>query len=542
MDLSAPIILAISDAISKALASSVFSLFKHEIVAYSLTLAIFTGLIVAIGWFLSIVIMRRARQLDGISGWLKTLSSERELISAYGDLKQRVQMIPWLKHAWGEFDETLLKPADGSGSIKLTLRPSDYLSRESCSLGFPIWRALPNYFVGFGLLCTFLGLVSALYFASEAVGGDVDKAQDALGGLLKAATFKFLTSIAGLFSSIVFSFIYHHGVRSLDRAFERFCEQIERLTQFATPESIAEEQLGELKQQTVQLERFNTTIAMDIVKGLSSTLDATIADGLRRAIEPLSQSVDRLANGMANDNLGALKDMVQGFQQQLQAGAGQEFNAIASALGELRGVLRQAGDEVAKRTEGFNSDIGEAARTLNEVATRFETTFATFDEQMGQQTSAFADIAANAKGAAGELTMAARQMGEAGQPVAAAASRIEAASRDLSDLSASQKATVESMVEIGNQLAASNDAVQASWQHYTDRFDQVDTELARIFQQFAENANTYQETVRSFIVELDQNLDKAVKTLGGGIGEMTDSIEELKDALRNDQPHQTAAE
>lgn len=306
--------------------------------------------------------------------------------------------------------------------------------------------------------------------------------------------------------------------------------------------SIAEAQLGELKQQTTEIKRFNSNLAMEIADALGSKLDATIAEGLRRAIEPLSQSVDRLADGMANDNLGALKEMVQGFQQHLQAGAGQEFNAIASALGELRGVLRQAGDEVAKRTEGFNSNIGEAARTLNEVATHFETTFARFNEQIDGQTSAFADIAANARGAAGELTTAARQMGEAGQPVAAAANRIEAAFREISDLSASQKATLELMVEIGNQLAASNDAVQASWQHYTDRFDQVDAELARIFQQFADNANAYHETVRSFMVELDQNLDKAVKTLGGGIEEMTGSIEELKDTLRSDQPHQTAAE
>lgn len=529
------------DAISAILEVTIFSLFKERAVAYGLTLAIFTGLIVAIAWFLSIVIMRRARQLDGISGWLKTLSSEREPTSAYGELKQRVETIRWLKHAWGEFDETLLKP-ENVGPIKITVRPGDYLSRESCGLTFPIWRALPNYFVGVGLLCTFLGLVAALFFASKGVGGDVDKAQDALGGLLEAATFKFLTSIAGLASSITFSLVYHSGVRSLDRAFERFCEQIERLTQFATPEAIAGDQLSELKQQTTEIKRFNSNLAMDIADALGSKLDATIADGLRRAIEPLSASIDKLADGMANDNLGALKEMVQGFQQQLQAGAGQEFQAIAGALGELRGALRQAGDEVAKRTEGFNSDIGDAAQTLNEVATRFEATFTMFNEQIGLQTSAFADIAANAKGAAGELTTAARQMGEAGQPVAMAADRIEAASRELSDLSASQKASLESMVAIGDRLAASNEAVQVSWQRYTDRFDQVDAELARIFEQFAENANAYHETVRSFMVELDQNLDKAVKTLGGGIEEMTGSIEELKETLRNDQPHQTAAE
>ncbi|MGI9504339.1 MAG: anti-phage ZorAB system protein ZorA [Geminicoccaceae bacterium] len=530
------------DAISTFLEHIVFPSFKERAVAYGLFISILASLIGAIGWFWFITISRRCRQLRDISRWLAKLDSERDLPSAYGELKLSVGRITWLRHAWGEFDETLLKPDNGVDPIKITVRPGDYLSRESCGLTFPIWRALPNYFVGFGLLFTFLGLVAALYFASAAVGGDVDSAQRELGNLLSAATFKFLTSIAGLFSSIVFSFVYHRGVRSLDRAFESFCDQIERLTQFATAESIADRQLNELRQQTTEIKRFNSNLAMEIADALGSKLDATIAEGLRHAIEPLSQSVDRLADGMANDNLGALKEMVQGFQQQLQAGAGQEFNAIAGALGELRGVLRQAGDEVAKRTGSFNSDIGDAAHTLTEVATRFERAFTMFNEQMEKQTSGFVDIAANAKGAAGELTTAARQMGEAGRPVADAAVRIETASGALRELAAEQKADLEKMAAIGNQLADSNKAVQTSWERYADRFDQVDAELARIFEQFADNANAYHETVRSFMVELDQNLDKAVKTLGGGIEEMTGSIEELKEALRNDQPHQTAAE
>jgi hypothetical protein len=80
-----------------------------------------------------------------------------------------------------------------------------------CGLNFPVWQALPNYFVGVGLLFTFFGLVAALQFASGAVAADIDEAQGALRNLLAAATFKFMTSICGLFSSIVFSVVYHRA-------------------------------------------------------------------------------------------------------------------------------------------------------------------------------------------------------------------------------------------------------------------------------------------------------------------------------------------
>lgn len=93
------------DAISALLEDWIFPLFKEKAVAYSLTLTMLTVLIATILWFLSIEIRRRKLQLDGISNSLRSLSGERELTSAYGDLKQRVETIPWLKHAWGEFEQ-----------------------------------------------------------------------------------------------------------------------------------------------------------------------------------------------------------------------------------------------------------------------------------------------------------------------------------------------------------------------------------------------------------------------------------------------------
>jgi hypothetical protein len=102
---------------------------------------------------------------------------------------------------------------------------------------------LPNYFVGFGLLFTFLGIVAALYFASSGVTGTIDKAQHALGDLLNAATFKFLASIARLVCSIAFSLLYRWRIRAIDRAFDQLCAQLERLMSFIAPEQLAAKQL-----------------------------------------------------------------------------------------------------------------------------------------------------------------------------------------------------------------------------------------------------------------------------------------------------------
>lgn len=113
-------------------------------------------------------------------------------------------------HAWAEFGETLVHPeADEQKVIRNTTRPASYLNVHAAiesGLPLPGYQAMPNYFVGIGLLFTFLGLVAGLHYAAEGVNSpNVKEAQKALEILLKVASFKFLTSIAGILSSLFLS-------------------------------------------------------------------------------------------------------------------------------------------------------------------------------------------------------------------------------------------------------------------------------------------------------------------------------------------------
>jgi len=84
--------------------------------------------------------------------------------------------------------------------------------------GFPlkIIASLPGYFVGFGLIFTFLGLVAALFFAAQGMGsGDYAVAKSSLAQLLHAASFKFTTSVAGIASSLAISILYKYLLHDL---------------------------------------------------------------------------------------------------------------------------------------------------------------------------------------------------------------------------------------------------------------------------------------------------------------------------------------
>ena len=101
-----------------------------------------------------------------------------------------------------------------------TLSADDFPSLSMLETrGFPlnIISALPGYFVGIGLVATFLGLVAALYFAAQGMrSGNYEDARNSLMHLLSAASFKFTTSIAGVASSLCISFLYKFLLHNLD--------------------------------------------------------------------------------------------------------------------------------------------------------------------------------------------------------------------------------------------------------------------------------------------------------------------------------------
>jgi hypothetical protein len=110
-------------------------------------------------------------------------------------------------------------------------RPSAYItlaSLERSGLRLGLMQALPNYFVGLGLVMTFLGLIAGLYFASQGMRtADMIEARAALVHLLNSATFKFLTSVAGISMSLIVSLAFRISVQSLRTRLDLLCDRIE---------------------------------------------------------------------------------------------------------------------------------------------------------------------------------------------------------------------------------------------------------------------------------------------------------------------------
>jgi hypothetical protein len=134
--------------------------------------------------------------------------------------------VSWVRT--GERGEPLVPPAHDR-------QPISPWRRWSVRAYVSEMQALPNYFVGLGLVMTFLGLIAGLWFASQGMRtADMIEARAALVHLLNSATFKFLTSVAGIAMSLVVSLAFRISVQSLRIRLDLLCDRIEEATACAT--------------------------------------------------------------------------------------------------------------------------------------------------------------------------------------------------------------------------------------------------------------------------------------------------------------------
>lgn len=206
---------------------------------------------------------------------------------------------PALGEAWRAYAATIAPAPHGEDALGYSRRPQEdfhdgLLTMVGVNLRF--YHAVPNLLVGSGLLFTFLGLVAALYFASHALAapgiGDV---QQALRELLSAATFKFVTSIAGLGSSLLFSWREKALLHHVQRRLARFCAALEERMVPVTAESLAASQLGELRAQHAELRRMSRNLILRVPEGI----EARLAEDLADAIVPLRRAIAEAAGRLA---------------------------------------------------------------------------------------------------------------------------------------------------------------------------------------------------------------------------------------------------
>ena len=445
-----------------------------------------------------------------------------------------------LKHAWAEFRKSVFTAKDDEGKILAynTVPPEHFFTSEKLGMNFSSFRALANYFVGVGLLLTFFGLAAALFFANKGIteGGDVAETQKSLQVLLNAATLKFMTSIAGLFSSIALSVFVLIASRHVSRLCASICEELEARVRFPVQEHFAMLQWQELQKQTAALETFSTDLAVSIADRIALPVSAGVLDALTKsglpglteemgkvsgkvetlvsdvsqvskkldnlagdiaggiaepvksgvedAMKPLEEDIKKLANSVVQGGQDGIDKITEGIPEKIKEAAGTIAAAskeLAGATGELKNVAEGLQAQVKDAGTGFGSEMSAAS---NEVSKTVEGVggqvgrLGAVVEGLGKILDAhrekFQGLVDATQSASNALSAAAVRHTEAARPIATAAERIGTAANTIRDLGQVVQETHKSLENIHQQVKDSNAELRRFWEQHDGRFAGVD--------------------------------------------------------------------
>lgn len=296
-----------------------------------------------------------------------------------------------LREPWLRYRRTFLSEAGAAERQKTDFDAERFFNESTVipqRLNVRYWVAVPSLLVGIGILGTFIGLTLGISdFNTETVEGVRTSITTLLDGMAAA----FVTSIAGMFLSIVFNVFEKRGFKRVADELRRLAARLDdrfRLTTadrlryqredqarllralftYQTPEGevvtaghVLRDLRADSREQTAALKSFSTDLADGIAISTSTiealgvhlgeVFKAAMGAKLTPALESVQQAVKELRDEKAASSAelvgdivgelqGTLQDMGQQFQSALSGGAIAQLEEVANSVGATGAVLQ----------------------------------------------------------------------------------------------------------------------------------------------------------------------------------------------------------
>lgn len=495
-------------------------------------------------------------RIDGEEGFAVSLP---EFDSAIRNLKI-------LKHTWHEFHETLLQDPDAMPPVIFNTQPAAaFFTRDaviSKRVDLRFYNAVPNLLTGAGILGTFIGLVCGIYLASnELADNDPVKATAALQSLLHGASLAFLTSIAGLVSSILFSWLEKYALHRVEGLRHGWIAALDERLQRLTPERIARDTQAHTRQQTTVLKQFTDQLAFQVARAFEEAVSKPMGPVLERLIV----AVEGLRTDQGRSNAELILKVVGEFKDAISGAAGKEMAAFAGAIKDVADQLKEQVDAMnaqsAVSQQRFRAEVEatvagtadrlsraaeemsgilrnateETARHLREVSARFEESISrvgTALEHISQITSDTQNVMEGAQLVVESVRSAGAELAGTATPIREASAEFHMSANVTKKSSEEIGASVRQVEQIASDLRALQEGVSGVWDQYQKRFTHVDESLARVFEKLEAGLSDYTTQVEEFAYSLDGHTSTIVKDLSGATNELHEVVEDLLEALK----------
>lgn len=471
-------------------------------------------------------------ELDQANTRLKKFSNAPDFYHAYEDVKLEMMSLDSLRDAWIQLDR------DKGWVEKGGTKEISVYGGVDRFFGLPVILStkvdlrqltrVPNQLTGLGILGTFLGLFAGISMAQDGFGSGNDPARtrEALQQLLQGASMAFITSLFGLFLSLVFAWSEQSNVKKAQEVLGSYLKRLRFLIRERTAESIPADQLAELKTQTFQLEKFNTELGINIGNALGSRVSQT----LEPLTKTLLEAVELLKGSRQQMDQDMLKGMAEQFRSAMTGGVGTEISGATSALASLGSTLDKTTEHFAARMESATKHSSEALESsftrLASLVDRIDTSSANIEKTMRQSTELGEKIERSGSRFQEHLGVIEKM----GHDLSEASRRLESTSGSLGDFQSNIQQWLTSLKSTQERLVSLQETTSKDWQDYRMRFEGLDQTLERTFERLREGLESFRKNITQFHQEVDSQMAKAIQNLHAGLSPL-EAIDDLREIM-----------
>jgi len=443
---------------------------------------------------------------------------------------------------------------------------NDRTLAKACNL--PWHQTVPNILVGTGILFTFVGITLALYTASSAlIGASPETMNAALRALFNSVSIKFITSIAGMGSSIYYTSSEKHRTTRMKDHLHRVCRGLDdnwpplnfeealldTVIQSNDPEtgrrmgeaSVALAKAGE--QMGPQLAKLVETQSRMTPEALGDRVGEVIRSYLGPVFEDIRDELKALREIKADQGQEILRQLVTSLRVEV-------LEPMAGKLDQSAEVTRQAGEAVGQLNDTLSTTLVETVRELKsatsviqefqrstlaelaEFARNLDSTLTAFARGMDATLSSFRDDT---------LTAFRESSEQAAATFRGIREELEAALRTQAEVEEARLGRVferlQSLLDqVEKTFTGQMEELRAIGSESTELLRTARTELEfsirDIRATLEEVSTTTRQELATFRLEYQQNLEaffKAQNTLlDEALGRQKDGLSEVVDSLR----------
>jgi len=312
------------------------------------------------------------KDLQNINSLFSKTYSPETFSTNIDTIKEKLQEPQYynIRPVWYEFNETLTNQTDKDGKLVWfnTKRPEEYFTPKSITRNrgnFNSIESLGNFFVGAGLLFTFLGLVAALDQASMAITEakqDTEEVLLALRLMLQISAFKFMTSVSGIFCSIMITAYARSSQNQIIGSLNKFNDQLERSLTFMPIE--------QLQLRTIEaIEKMSVSVSEGVSKGVQNIAGNELRD-FATALGTISESLTRSKTDIKGISKIYSEEMEK-IKTSLDSALGSVSKELERWTLEMNDVLKANLSDTNNVLVNFVENLDNAVEMSEKAATNF---------------------------------------------------------------------------------------------------------------------------------------------------------------------------